>query len=124
MSTPKYTSATSQAKCETRYESQSLPGDTSRYQSFFGNGAELPDPTLAWEDLSPEDRRALTELLVDKIVVAPPPHKIVDGRRATAPSAPSRTKIPSKRLSGSRQCTRLESRSSPEPEQLWRYQSC
>jgi hypothetical protein len=81
MSTPKYTSATSQAKCETRYESQSLPGDTSRYQSFFGNGAELPDPTLAWEDLSPEDRRALTELLVDKIVVGPHPHKIVDGRR-------------------------------------------
>ena len=28
---------------------------------------ELPDPSLAWEDLSAEDRRALTELLVDKI---------------------------------------------------------
>jgi site-specific DNA recombinase len=42
---------------------------------------ELPDPSLAWEDLSAEDRRALTELLVDKIVVAPHPHKIVDGRR-------------------------------------------
>jgi hypothetical protein len=25
---------------------------------------ELPDPSLAWEDLSAEDRRALTELLV------------------------------------------------------------
>jgi site-specific DNA recombinase len=42
---------------------------------------ELPDPTLAWEDLSAEERRALTELLVDKIVVAPHPHKIIDGRR-------------------------------------------
>jgi hypothetical protein len=42
---------------------------------------ELPDPSLACEDLSAEDRRALTELLVDKIVIAPHPHKIVDGRR-------------------------------------------
>jgi hypothetical protein len=42
---------------------------------------ELPDPSLAWEDLSAEDRRALTEMLVDKIIVAPHPHKIVDGRR-------------------------------------------
>jgi hypothetical protein len=42
---------------------------------------QLPDPTLAWEDLSAEDRRALTEMLVDKIVVAPHPYKIVDGRR-------------------------------------------
>jgi hypothetical protein len=43
---------------------------------------ELPDPPLAWEDLSAEDRRALTELLVDKIIVAPHPHKIdKDGRR-------------------------------------------
>jgi hypothetical protein len=42
---------------------------------------ELPDPSLAWEDLSAEDRRALAEMLVDKIVVTPHPHKIVDGRR-------------------------------------------
>jgi hypothetical protein len=35
---------------------------------------ELPDPSLAWEDLS--DRRALTEMLVDKIIIAPHPHKI------------------------------------------------
>jgi hypothetical protein len=43
---------------------------------------ELPDPSVAWEDLSAEDRRALTEMLVDKIVVAPHPHKIdQDGRR-------------------------------------------
>ena len=42
---------------------------------------ELPDPSLAWEDLSAVDRRALTEMLVDKIVIAPHPHKIVDGRR-------------------------------------------
>jgi hypothetical protein len=37
---------------------------------------ELPDPSLAWDDLSAEDRRALTEMLVDKIIVAPHPHKI------------------------------------------------
>jgi hypothetical protein len=42
---------------------------------------ELPDPSLAWEELLAEDRRALTEMLVDKIVIAPHPHKIVDGRR-------------------------------------------
>jgi site-specific DNA recombinase len=42
---------------------------------------ELPDPSLPWEDLSAEDRRALTEMLVDKIVIAPHPHKIIDGRR-------------------------------------------
>jgi len=42
---------------------------------------ELPDPSLAWEDLTAADRRALTEMLVDKIVIAPHPHKIVDGRR-------------------------------------------
>jgi hypothetical protein len=43
---------------------------------------ELPDPSLAWGDLSAVDRHALTELLVDKIVVAPHPHKIdKDGRR-------------------------------------------
>jgi hypothetical protein len=41
-----------------------------------------PDPSLAWEDLSAADRRALTELLVDKTVIAPHPHKIdKDGRR-------------------------------------------
>ena len=43
---------------------------------------ELPDPSLAWEDLSAVDRRALTEMLVDKIVIAPHPHKIDEnGRR-------------------------------------------
>jgi hypothetical protein len=43
---------------------------------------QLPDPSLAWEDLSAEDRRALTELLVDKIIVAPHPHMIDEnGRR-------------------------------------------
>jgi hypothetical protein len=45
-------------------------------------GQALPDPSLAWEDLSAEDRRALTEMLVDKIVLAPHPHKIdMDGKR-------------------------------------------
>jgi hypothetical protein len=42
---------------------------------------ELPDPSRAWEDLSAEDRRALTEMLIDKIVIAPHPHKIDGGRR-------------------------------------------
>jgi hypothetical protein len=37
---------------------------------------ELPDPSLAWEDLSAGDRRALTEMLVDKIIIARHPHKI------------------------------------------------
>jgi hypothetical protein len=77
---------------------------------------ELPDPSLAWEDLSAEDRRALTELLVDKIVVAPHPHKIVDGRRHYAIPY----KILSKRLSGSRRCTRLGSRSSPGSDTAFR----
>jgi hypothetical protein len=33
---------------------------------------ELPDPSLAWEDLSAVDRRALTEMLVDKIIIERP----------------------------------------------------
>jgi hypothetical protein len=43
---------------------------------------ELPDPSLAWEDLSAVDRRALTEMLVDKIIIERHPSKIdKDGRR-------------------------------------------
>jgi Recombinase zinc beta ribbon domain len=43
---------------------------------------ELPDSSLAWEDLSAEDTCALTKMLIDKIVIAPHPHKIdKDGRR-------------------------------------------
>jgi hypothetical protein len=43
---------------------------------------ELPDPSLAWEDLSAEDRRALTEMLIDKIIIERHPSKIdKDGRR-------------------------------------------
>jgi hypothetical protein len=80
---------------------------------------ELPDPSLAWEDLSAEDRRALTEMLVDKIIVAPHPHKIVDGRRHYL-IAPSHTKIPSKRRSDSRQCTTRGSRSFPGSERTTR----
>jgi hypothetical protein len=42
---------------------------------------ELPDPSLAWEDLSAVDRRALTEMLVDKIIIERHPSKIdKDGR--------------------------------------------
>jgi hypothetical protein len=46
-----------------------------------GGPARATRPVTALEDLSAEDRRALTELLVDKIIIAPHPHKIVDGRR-------------------------------------------
>ena len=43
---------------------------------------ELPDPSLAWEDLSAGDRRALTEMLVDKIIIERHPSKIdKDSRR-------------------------------------------
>jgi hypothetical protein len=42
---------------------------------------ELPDPHWRRRTCQQRDRRALTELLVDKIIVAPHPHKIVDGRR-------------------------------------------
>ena len=43
---------------------------------------ELPDPSLAWDDLSAQDRKTLTELLVDKIIIARHPRKIdKDGRR-------------------------------------------
>ena len=39
-------------------------------------------PSLAWEDLSAVDRRALTEMLVDKIIIERHPSKIdKDGRR-------------------------------------------
>ena len=42
---------------------------------------ELPDPSLAWEDLSAIDRRALTVMLVDKIIIERHPSKIdKDGR--------------------------------------------
>jgi hypothetical protein len=41
---------------------------------------ELPDPSLAWEDLSTLDRRALTEACRQDCH-ATHPHKIVDGRR-------------------------------------------
>jgi hypothetical protein len=61
------------------------------------------------------------EMLVDKIIIERHPSKIdTDGRRHYI-SAPSHTKILSKRLSSSRQCTKLGSRSSPESEQSnWR----
>jgi hypothetical protein len=43
---------------------------------------ELPDRSLAWEDQSAEDRRTLTEMLVDKITIERHPSKIdKDGRR-------------------------------------------
>jgi hypothetical protein len=54
--------------------------------------------------------------LVDKIIIAPHPHKIIDGRRHyTIRAIPYQD--PHKRLSGSRRCTRPGSRSSPGSEQ-------
>jgi hypothetical protein len=74
----------------------------------------LPDPLLAWEDLSAVDRRALTEILVDKIIIERHPRaRSTRTAGATTSSAPSPTKILSKGLSGSSRCTRLGSRSSP-----------
>jgi hypothetical protein len=50
---------------------------------------ELPDPSLAWEDLSASDRRALTEMLVDKIIIERHPSKIdKDGRPLPHPRHP------------------------------------
>jgi hypothetical protein len=81
---------------------------------------ELPDPSLAWEDLSTEDRRALTEILVDKIIVAPHPHKIVDRKRHYLIRAIP-YQDPQQRLSGWGKCTRLGSRSSPGSDRVGNY---
>jgi ABC-type phosphate transport system auxiliary subunit len=43
---------------------------------------ELHDPSLAWEDLSAVDRRALTEMLVDKIIIEAAPEQDRQGRQA------------------------------------------
>ena len=82
-------------------------------------GAELGVPlTAVVEDLSAVDRRGLTEMLVDKIIIERYASKIdKDGRRTTL-SAPFRTKILSKTLSGYRRCTMLGSRSFPESERV------
>jgi len=57
-------------------------------------------------------------MLVDKIIIERYPSKIdKDGRRHYLIRAIP-YKIPSKRLSGSRRCTRRGSRSFPESEQL------
>jgi hypothetical protein len=74
---------------------------------------QLPDPSLAWEDMSSDDRRALTELLVEEIVIKRH-HSETDAngsRHYTIRAIP--TKIPRWRPHGSRQCTRPGSRSSP-----------
>jgi hypothetical protein len=43
---------------------------------------EWSTPSLAWEDLSAVDRLALTEMLVDKIIIERHPSKIdKDGKR-------------------------------------------
>jgi hypothetical protein len=63
------------------------------------------------------DRRALTEMLVDKIII-----RARSTRTAgTTSSAPSHTKILSKRLSASRRCTGPGSRSSPGSERVADY---
>ena len=51
---------------------------------------ELPDPSLAWDDLSSADQRALTEILIDKIVIYSHPHVRDDAgnRHYTIPAIP------------------------------------
>ena len=83
---------------------------------------ELPDPSQACEDLSTKDRRALTEMLVDKIVISQHPHEMVDapdGRRKrsyTIRAIPYQDPVQEAR--GSRQCTTPGSRSSQGPERV------
>ncbi|MFZ1116127.1 MAG: hypothetical protein WAN44_09925 [Propionibacteriaceae bacterium] len=60
---------------------------------------ELPDPSLAWEDLSAEDRRALPRCWSTRSSSLHIPTRSSTAS-ATTSSAPFRTKIPSKRLSG------------------------
>jgi hypothetical protein len=60
---------------------------------------ELPDSSLAWDDLSAEDRRALTEMLVDKIVIAPASS---EDRRRQAPLPDPRHPIPNPRQEAER----------------------
>jgi hypothetical protein len=78
---------------------------------------ELPDPSLAWEDLSAEDRRALTELLVDKIISAPHPHKIdkAGRRHYTIRAIPLQN--PRQEAERLKAMHEAESRSSPGSEQ-------
>jgi hypothetical protein len=69
---------------------------------------------VAWEDLSAEDRRALTAMLVDKIIIAPHPHKIdkAGRRRYTIRAIPYQD--PGKRLSGSWGCARGAGQDGPQ----------
>jgi hypothetical protein len=66
-----------------RFGSRSHVND--RDQALLSRGAhmpELPDPSLEWEEQSLADRLALTEMLVDKIIIDRHPSKIdKDGRR-------------------------------------------
>jgi site-specific DNA recombinase len=78
---------------------------------------EQPNPSLVWEDLSSDDRRALTEMLIDKIIIERHPARSMKTAGATTPSALSGTKTPRWRRSGSRRCTRRGSRSSRGSEQ-------
>jgi hypothetical protein len=78
---------------------------------------ELPDPSVAWKDLSAEDRRALIEVLVDKITIERHPSKIdKDARRHYTIRAHP---VPRSRDGGGAPegSARLGSRSSPGSEQ-------
>jgi hypothetical protein len=55
---------------------------------------ELPDPSLAWDDLSAEDRRALTSCSSTRSSSLRIPTKSTRTADATTPFAPSHTKIP------------------------------
>jgi hypothetical protein len=77
---------------------------------------QLPDPSLAWADLSAIDRRALTEILVDKIIIERHPSKIdKDGRRDYLIRA-NPYQDPQQEAEPLRRSTRPGSRSSLESE--------
>src|SRR5512132_3281543 len=83
-----------------------------------GSYAGAAQPWLAWEALSAVDRGALTEMLLDKIIIERHPSQIdKDGRRHYRLIRAFCTEILGKRLSSSRWCMRLGARSSPESEQ-------
>jgi hypothetical protein len=83
---------------EVTTEVDAAPDQPAREHKWLTTEAvmqELTDPSLAWEDLSAEDRHVLTEMLVDKIIIErhPSETRMVG---VTTPSAPSHAKIPSK----------------------------
>ena len=61
--------ATYRAVARERDAAHDQPARERQEADQRGGNAELPDPSLAWDDLSSDDRRALTELLVEEIAI-------------------------------------------------------